>query len=186
MYDHEEEVLDACMHPTDPNLMASLDAEGVALIRDLRMPQDSIAEIRYSTSDPIEIGCIAFNRYSLDEVFISINHSINMYKIDGQYIQSASASSEVILGINQDLDSVLMITDGDMLVCYDWNVDNIVHEYEAPTIPSQQQGGLTCLSIDMPVSDYGQQKFEANATATGARCAVMGTENGDLHILKSK
>jgi hypothetical protein len=56
-----------------------------------------------------------------------------MYKIDGQHIQSASASSEVILGINQDLDSVLMITDGDMLVCYDWNVDNIVHEYERPS-----------------------------------------------------
>jgi len=47
MYDHEEEVLNACMHPTDPNLMASIDAEGVCLIRDLRVPLDVIAEIRY-------------------------------------------------------------------------------------------------------------------------------------------
>jgi hypothetical protein len=87
------------MHPTDPNLMASIDAEGVTMIRDLRAPLDPIAEIRYSTSDPIEIGCISFNRYSPDEIIISINNSINMYKIDGTYLQSASASNDVILGI---------------------------------------------------------------------------------------
>ena len=40
------------MHPTDPNLLASVDAEGVVVIRDLRVPMDALAEIRHQTADP--------------------------------------------------------------------------------------------------------------------------------------
>jgi len=83
IYDHEEEVMSACMHPTDPNLMASIDANGVVLIRDLRVPMDAIAEIKHQTASPTETACLAFNRYSPDEIFIGVNHSINLYKVDG-------------------------------------------------------------------------------------------------------
>ena len=74
------------MHPTDPNLMASVDAEGCVIVRDLRVPQDAIAEVKHQVSDPTETACVAFNRYSPDEMFITINHSINLYKIDGQHV----------------------------------------------------------------------------------------------------
>jgi len=40
-------VLNACMHPCDPNLMASVDAEGVVIVRDLRMPSDALGEIKH-------------------------------------------------------------------------------------------------------------------------------------------
>ena len=88
IYDHEEEILSACMHPTDPNLMASVDSEGCVIVRDLRVPMDPIAEIRHGTTEPAEAACLAFNRYSPDEIFVSINNTINLYKVDGNHVQT--------------------------------------------------------------------------------------------------
>ena len=80
----------------------------------------------------------------------------------------------------------MMVTEGDQMICYDWNVDNIVHEWDASTLETTQQGAISCIHVDQPVTDYGQQKFEALPTTMGAKVAMLGTESGDITLFKHK
>lgn len=50
--------------------------------------------------------------------------------------------------MQQDLDSLMMVTEGDQMICYDWNVDNIVHEWDASAIETKQQGAISCIHVD--------------------------------------
>ena len=74
LYDHEEEIVSAAVQH---NLLASLDAEGTVIVRDLRT-LDAVSTIRLGR--PFESGLLLFNQKAKNELVVFYNDELAMYE----------------------------------------------------------------------------------------------------------
>ena len=86
MYDHEEEIVIACVCPQpDRSLMASADVDGQIIVRDITEPENPICHIKPEIEyEPPEVVSILFNKESslsqadskTCDIFIAINNQL--------------------------------------------------------------------------------------------------------------
>lgn len=82
LYDHEEEIVQAA---TGGSLLATMDAEGNLLVRDVRSHQDVLHQTRLDKQ--YETGYLLYNCKAQGELFVFYNNEMELYDGDGRVIQ---------------------------------------------------------------------------------------------------
>lgn len=132
MYEHEEAIYSADLHPTE-DLMASVDAEGNVIFREIKNPNNLIAQFRPQDelSDPIdpEKALLMFNVLKKDEFFVSVNNILFTYRFKDQdfKLYKNLVFNANIVSMTQDTDNLLVSLDNDSLVVYNWQTCKVNH-----------------------------------------------------------
>lgn len=152
-YEHEDAILSADLHPTK-DLMASVDAEGNVICREVKCPDNLTSQFRphddIGSGEGSEVAVVRFNRVKKDEIFVAINNTLFVYKEEfHEYtLKRHSVFMGNIVSLTQDCDALAVSLDNDSLIIWDWQTGKTVDEQPdfTPEVTSlaASEGRLLC------------------------------------------
>ena len=138
LYDHEEEIVVACVCPQpDRSLMASADVDGQIIVRDITEPENPICHIKPEIEyEPPEVVSILFNKESslsqadskTCDIFIAINNQLFQHSLTGECLKVAGFSTN-ILSMAQDKHVLVLGMENNTLIAYDWKEAESMDEF---------------------------------------------------------